>query len=85
MATNRLPLRNDIQSGRREKMNDYKDWFPIKLRRENGAVKVRWGFCGGLRFTEPFFDESVRKYRFPFHKDAQSILVFPTPYSTGVR
>jgi hypothetical protein len=49
-------------------MIDYKDWVPIKLWRENGAVKVRGGFCGGLRFTEPFFDESVRKSRFPFSK-----------------
>lgn len=52
-------------------MIDYKDWFPIKLWRENGVVKVRWSFCGGLRFTEPFFDESVWKSRFPFHKDSQ--------------
>lgn len=52
-------------------MFDYKDWYPIKLWEENGTVKIRWAFFGGLRFTEPFFDESMRKSRFSFYKDAE--------------
>ncbi|MEP7031353.1 MAG: hypothetical protein ABI830_10510 [Pseudolabrys sp.] len=37
-------------------------WTPIALNADEGAPKIFWGDFTGIRFTEPFFDNTVDRW-----------------------
>lgn len=46
---------------------DLRDWAPVRLRWQGETPLVEWGYLGGLRFTHPFFDQTVMAaFRRPF-------------------
>jgi hypothetical protein len=40
-------------------MNDFAGWMPIRLHWAQSGLMVDWAFMGNLRFTEPFFAQTV--------------------------
>ena len=45
-----------------------KDWIPFKLFEESGQDHCRWLYLGNEIFTDPFFDETIRKcWKLPYN------------------
>jgi hypothetical protein len=40
-------------------MTDFVGWVPIRVHGTSEGLKVDWGFLGDLRFTDPFFEQTV--------------------------
>lgn len=46
---------------------DLRDWAPVRISWQNGNPQVEWCYFGDLRFTHPFFDQTVlAAFRRPF-------------------
>ncbi|HUD47747.1 MAG TPA: hypothetical protein VMR33_13015 [Candidatus Baltobacteraceae bacterium] len=49
-------------------MKDFAGWMPIRLRWTQAGLTVDWGYLGDLRFTDPFFAQTVgQSLRNPAH------------------
>jgi hypothetical protein len=42
---------------------DLSQWVPERVRWGGASPVVEWIHCGGRRFTEPFFEDTVRRFR----------------------
>jgi hypothetical protein len=40
-------------------MKDFAGWIPIRLHWKQTGLTVDWGYVGGLRFTDPFFEQTI--------------------------
>ena len=49
-------------------MKDFAGWFPIRIYRSTSGLTVDWAHLGNLRFTDPFFGQTVGQcLRHPAH------------------
>jgi hypothetical protein len=49
-------------------MKDFAGWMPIRIHCTEAGPRVDWGYLGDLRFTDPFFEQTVTKsLRHPAH------------------
>jgi hypothetical protein len=79
-----------IQTGRRQPalaqpagvsagLTQMSGWVPIRLDWHNSSPFANWAYFGRTRFTEPFFEDSVRRaFRHPFN----SLFLRQTPLET---
>jgi hypothetical protein len=42
-------------------MQDLAGWMPMRVRWSSDGLKVDWGCLGGLRFTDPFFEQTIER------------------------
>jgi hypothetical protein len=40
-------------------MKDFAGWMPIRIHRRESGLTVDWGYLGDLRFTDPFFEQTI--------------------------
>lgn len=59
-------------------MNDFDGWIPFRLRHGASGLRVDWCYLGGLRFTNPFFEQTVNQC---FQHPANVLFQHETPIS----
>src|SRR5688572_16934434 len=49
------------------KVASFRDWVPIRVYRRGSETMVDWCYAGSMRFTQPFFEDTVQQmFRRPF-------------------